>query len=25
VPVADDAPLLDRLIGQTGRDPRWRA
>lgn len=25
VPVADDAPLLDRLIGQTGRDPRWTA
>ena len=24
VPVPDDAPLLDRLIGQTGRDPRWR-
>lgn len=25
VPVRDDAPLLDRLIGQTGRDPRWSA
>jgi uncharacterized protein (TIGR03086 family) len=25
VPVAEDAPLLDRLIGQTGRDPGWRA
>ena len=25
VPVPDDAPLLDRLIGQTGRDPRWSA
>ncbi len=24
VPVADDAPLLDRLIGLTGRDPAWR-
>jgi uncharacterized protein (TIGR03086 family) len=24
VPVADDAPLLDRLIGLTGRDPSWR-
>lgn len=23
VPVPDDAPLLDRLIGLTGRDPRW--
>jgi uncharacterized protein (TIGR03086 family) len=23
VPVAEDAPLLDRLIGQTGRDPHW--
>jgi uncharacterized protein (TIGR03086 family) len=23
VPVADDAPLLDRLIGLTGRDPAW--
>jgi uncharacterized protein (TIGR03086 family) len=25
VPVADDAPLLDRLLGATGRDPRWPA
>ena len=25
VPVADDAPLLDRLIGLTGRDPAWSA
>jgi uncharacterized protein (TIGR03086 family) len=25
VPVADGAPLLDRLIGLTGRDPAWRA
>src|SRR6266566_9809816 len=25
VPVRDDAPLLDRLIGLTGRDPAWRA
>jgi uncharacterized protein (TIGR03086 family) len=24
VPVPDDAPLLDRLLGATGRDPRWR-
>lgn len=24
VPVADDAPLLDRLLGLTGRDPAWR-
>lgn len=24
VPVTDDAPLLDRLIGLTGRDPSWR-
>jgi uncharacterized protein (TIGR03086 family) len=24
VPVADDAPLLDRLIAMTGRDPGWR-
>ena len=23
VPVPDDAPLFDRLLGQTGRDPRW--
>lgn len=23
VPVADDAPLFDRLLGQTGRDPGW--
>ena len=21
--VADDAPLLDRIIGLTGRDPKW--
>ncbi|MGH3910617.1 MAG: hypothetical protein ACRDRM_07270 [Pseudonocardiaceae bacterium] len=25
VPVPDDAPLLDRLLGVTGRDPAWRA
>jgi uncharacterized protein (TIGR03086 family) len=25
VPVPDDAPLLDRLLGLTGRDPAWRA
>ncbi|NDL59999.1 TIGR03086 family metal-binding protein [Phytoactinopolyspora mesophila] len=24
VPVPDDAPLLDRLIALTGRDPDWR-
>jgi uncharacterized protein (TIGR03086 family) len=24
VPVPDEAPLLDRLIGLTGRDPAWR-
>ncbi|MFG2499690.1 TIGR03086 family metal-binding protein [Streptomyces sp. NPDC048441] len=23
VPVPDDAPLLDRVIGMSGRDPRW--
>lgn len=23
VPVADDAPALDRIIGLSGRDPRW--
>lgn len=23
VPVPDDAPLLDRVIGLTGRDPSW--
>lgn len=22
VPVADDAPMQDRLLGYTGRDPR---
>ena len=25
VPVPDHAPVLDRLIGLTGRDPAWRA
>ena len=25
VPVPKDAPLLDRLLGLTGRDPAWRA
>ncbi|WP_232832097.1 TIGR03086 family metal-binding protein [Nocardiopsis sp. FIRDI 009] len=24
VTVADDAPLFDRLLGMTGRDPSWR-
>ncbi|MGZ8746175.1 MAG: TIGR03086 family metal-binding protein, partial [Mycobacterium sp.] len=23
VPVADDAPVLDRIVGMTGRDPAW--
>ena len=23
VPVADQAPVFDRLLGQTGRDPAW--
>jgi uncharacterized protein (TIGR03086 family) len=25
VPVPDDAPLLDRVIGLSGRDPGWKA
>jgi uncharacterized protein (TIGR03086 family) len=25
VPVPDDAPVADRLLGQTGRDPGWTA
>ncbi|HKP42368.1 TIGR03086 family metal-binding protein [Mycobacterium sp.] len=25
VPVADDAPVLDRIIALSGRDPRWGA
>lgn len=24
VPVLDDAPLLDRVIGLSGRDPGWK-
>src|SRR3954471_10585794 len=24
VPVAEDAPLIDRLVGWQGRDPQWR-
>jgi uncharacterized protein (TIGR03086 family) len=24
VPVPDDAPALDRLLGLTGRDPKWQ-
>lgn len=24
VPVPDDAPLFDRLLGRTGRDPGWK-
>src|SRR4051794_28565679 len=24
VPVADDAPLMDRVLGLTGRSPSWR-
>ena len=24
VPVPDDAPVVDRLLGQTGRDPAWK-
>jgi hypothetical protein len=23
VPVAEDAPLQDRLLGKVGRDPAW--
>jgi len=23
VPVAEDAPVLDRLVARAGRDPRW--
>jgi hypothetical protein len=23
VPVPDDAPLLDHVIGRSGRDPHW--
>jgi uncharacterized protein (TIGR03086 family) len=23
VPVRDDDPVMDRLLGQTGRDPGW--
>ena len=25
VPVADDAPTLDRIVSLTGRDPAWRS
>jgi hypothetical protein len=25
VPVADDAPVLDRIVAMSGRDPQWRA
>lgn len=25
VPVAEDAPLFDRVLGLSGRDPAWRA
>ena len=25
VPVDDDAPLLDRVVGLSGRDPKWCA
>lgn len=25
VPVPEDAPLLDRVIGLSGRDPGWKA
>jgi uncharacterized protein (TIGR03086 family) len=25
VPIADDAPVLDRIIALSGRDPAWRA
>jgi len=24
VPVADDAPVLDRIVALSGRDPAWR-
>lgn len=24
VPVGEDAPVLDRIVGMTGRDPAWR-
>jgi uncharacterized protein (TIGR03086 family) len=25
ISVPDDAPALDRLLGLTGRDPKWRS
>jgi uncharacterized protein (TIGR03086 family) len=24
IPVPDDAPLMDRLVGLSGRDPKWK-
>jgi uncharacterized protein (TIGR03086 family) len=25
IPIADDAPLLDRVLAYAGRDPQWKA
>lgn len=25
VPIPDDAPLLDGILGVSGRDPKWQA